>query len=155
MSNSSGVINSGDPHYLSYTEINTGSRIEDLLNDLNNRLELLESNVKVLPSLVAEAVLQALQECAMDSPDLKGVPVDCCGNTLKTSNGTEADSLVSVDTYPLFERLLESVRLSMAARVSMEEIDRLRDRIRELEEDMGYRKTVARRLMEDPKGNRR
>ena len=133
----------------------TGTSYDTILFDLDKRLSLLESNVKLLPALIVEALLCAIQEFQYNLPPTFGIPVDDCGLTLRDQYGNEAKAQVSVDLQNVFSVLHTALDKELTSKVSYEELDRLRDRVRELEEDLGYRKAVAERLMEEPKGNRR
>jgi len=125
------------------------------LEEIENRLALLEAKTDAIPGICAESVLRCLQEFCFTAPPALGVPVDEYGVPLRDQYGTNAKATVQVDMGVVFKSLCDHVDESVRSSFNFDELNRLRERVRELEEDLGYRRKVAERLMEEPKGNRR
>lgn len=132
-----------------------GTSYDDVLSDMNKRLSILESDVKILPAIVSEILTETFQNFSFEVPGAYAIPVDAAICTLRDQYGSEAKPIASVDMTSVFSSLSEKLSSEVGARVNFDEVNRLRERVRELEEDLGYRKRVAKRLMDDPKGNRR
>ena len=127
----------------------------EALQRLETRLDLIESNVLALPGIVTEALLESVQQFSCDVGSVPGFRVDEHGCTLRDQYGAEAKASVQVDLSTAFKKFYWSLGAELKKRINFEELVRLRKRVLELEEDLGYRRKVAERLMEEPKGNRR
>ena len=125
------------------------------LEEFQSRLELLEMKIETLPGIVAEVLIDSLEELSQYDWVLSGVPVDEVGTPLRDSYGGPAKPTVQVDPKEMINELCQTMESELRKKINFEEVTRLRERVRQLEEDMGYRKKVADRLREEPRGNRR
>jgi hypothetical protein len=122
------------------------------LAEIRTRLDLLESNMEALPGIVAEAFISSFEEITWNEQCVPGFATDPNGNRLQVSGYQEIQT-VSVDCKPLLERLHTCIESNLHMKINFDELETLRARVRELEEDLGYRRKVADRLMEPPRGN--
>jgi hypothetical protein len=125
------------------------------LEEIESRLEFLEAKTDSIPGICAESVLRCLQDFCFTVPPAMGVPVDEYGVPLRDQYGTNAKAIVQSGMSEVFKSLCDHVEASVSSSFNFNELNLLRARVRELEEDLGYRRKVAEKLMEEPKGNRR
>jgi hypothetical protein len=55
---------------------------------------------------------------------------------------------MGVDLSPALSTMVGMVIQQLSAKINYDELNKLRDRIRQLEEDLGYREAIAKKLME-------
>jgi hypothetical protein len=113
---------------------------------LEYRIDILETYMKMVPSVVGEAVIEALQEVAntgnYGEASLSKTPVNTAHGH---STGFNTDN--SMFIFALCNNLANNIK----SKINFDEINKLRDRVRQLEEDLGYREKVAKELMKDYK----
>jgi hypothetical protein len=133
-----------------------GASLTGALLDLDKRIELLESNIKALPAIVAETIISAFK----DIPTYQLSPVFTINNNysalpnmaagqsvyINGNNGTTTG--MGVDLSPALSTMVGMVIQQLSAKINYDELNKLRDRIRQLEEDLGYREAIAKKLME-------
>jgi hypothetical protein len=129
------------------------------LEEVKKRLDLLESNLKALPAVIAESIIIAFSGMTFTgNPNLSSVdvysPLAPRQATTVWQGGVQDGNTIGlkVDLGPFLLALESRVQCCLHDTVDFSELDKLRARIRELEEDLGYRVAVANKLREEPAG---
>jgi hypothetical protein len=118
---------------------------------INSRLSLIEENVTALPAIVSEALIDALSSISpgfrvdVYAPSNPVFPKEICG----IENGRTVGMRADLD--PLLQYLVFHLSERLRASIDYSELEAIRARVRQLEEDLGYRKKIAEKLMEDYK----
>lgn len=143
MSNSSKCLTVSDnmPINTDSSAFSLTDRTEYTIDRITERLDLLEQKVEVLPSLVAEYLQDIFAQVKDDPSVKKDIQV------VFEHSGLSAPYVV--DLYTIVNSVADSITDRLRSGIDYSELERLRARVRELEEDLGYRKKVANRLMEE------
>jgi len=136
----------GDP--ISVSAKSGGTWYGSDVQELSKRLALLEQKVEILPSLVADAISNALLNMSCyGSPGISDFPI-VAQDQYSSANPISITGLVA-DAHGLMMELGNALSSKLRETINFEELDRLRARVAELEKDLGFRTAVAKRLMED------
>ena len=134
----------------------SGQSLTDCIIDVSKRLDLLESNVKALPAIIAETIISAFRDIptSQTAPvfTLNGgytpLPNMTAGQSIYLPGNTGTTTGMGVDLSTALGTMVGMVVQQLSAKVNYDELNGLRARIRQLEEDLGYREAVAKKLME-------
>jgi hypothetical protein len=157
------VVNSSGNIYTSNVDADNvkirkykGNSLTDCVTDIDKRLELLESNVKALPAIIGETIISAFRDIQTQQMapvfTINGgyteLPNMTAGRSVYLPGNTGTTTGMGVDLSPALSTMVGMVIQQLSAKINYDELNSLRDRIRQLEEDMGYREAVAKKLME-------
>jgi len=125
---------------------------------MEDRVELLERTLEMVPGIIGEAILTAVDAWA-DAYDPCSYP---SGNLCEENREFQANRVNRLDSdqgehivkrmkmmHPFGRELAVRMRGELEHRVNFDELHSLRSRVKQLEEDLGYRTAVADRLMEE------
>ena len=111
-----------------------GVSVHDHMAETKKRLDMLESNIKALPATIAESIAKSFSDISWHH------------SQVVTKGGDPTDMFVNMG--PSLSFLALHIQKELFKNINFDELNKLRDRIRQLEEDMGYREAVAKKLME-------
>jgi hypothetical protein len=131
----------GDPDSLFISGSSWVVPQEEEIKEIGKRLALVEENIKLLPGVVGEVILSAFAGLVYSG--------DSRLQQAMVVTGGGCDTGFHISTIELLSGLRDKVREAVQGRIDFSEIEKLRDRVRQLEDDLGYRKKVAEKLRED------
>ena len=116
---------------------------QEEVHELRVKLELIEINMKVFPGFVGEILKDAFDKLTYN--------YDCSLQNLPVSTGSGADTGFKASSQAFLMAIRDAVRNELDSRLNFTEINQLRARVKQLEEDLQYRTQVAEKLREDYK----
>ena len=130
----------------------------DTIECVEERLELVEQKVECLPALIVDAIEESVTEMFPEYTysyddilytDMRPLVTDNEGNEVKDQYGGAVNSNLKVDAKEVLVAFSKRLVTNLRSNINYDEIKILRDRVQQLEEDLGYREAVAGRLMEE------
>lgn len=128
---------------------------DEHVRSLGERLTVVESKVEALPAIMAEAINKVFMSIRWTDFPLSVEKDHTTGYEVVVQDqyGNKISSAGSVNGGDVIDRIAESFEATLKKEFDFSELESMREHISKLETDLEYRRKVADRLMEEPRGN--
>lgn len=121
----------------------------DDVSELRSKLDTLQQAVDCIPGIVADAIISAFVNMRFTDVDLDAFVLDNNGQVAKDGYSAELRANIKVRGDTLLDFIATSLESDLRSSVNYDGMHALKARVKQLEEDLGYREAVAHKLMED------